>query len=243
MFQIFLRHQLLFASILVLSAVPGCVPKKLGNGAKETKSYNFGPIEDVAISGNWTVFAEGGVSDGAQRILVKTDGNLLDFVELRVVDRRLQVTLKEEINPRSGLELHLRLAKLAAYSSAGAVKSQLNFSDQGGRLQVSGLSRVEAKVLGGELVIDARGASRVELGGRANTLSITAESASRVDASATLVDAADVKADDASRVFIHATRDISITANGASNVTYDLRRHKPTVKAKSFGSAQVNQVR
>ncbi|MEE2755224.1 MAG: DUF2807 domain-containing protein [Myxococcota bacterium] len=243
MFHNFPRKRALLASLLVLSTLFGCVPKKLGNGVKETRTYEFGPIDQVEISGDWTVFAEGGVTDGAQRIMLKTDGNLLDLVELTVVGSRLVVAVKEPINPRSGLELHLRLAKLAAFSSAGAVKSQLNFSDLGGRLQTAGLSRVDAKVLDGELVIDARGASRVKLDGQAKSLSIQAESASRINAVDAQADQADIRASDASRVVVNVKRELSITAVGASNVSYDVRRHKPAVKATSTGSSQIMQIK
>ena len=232
----------LIATTVVLCAGLGCVPKKLGNGVQETKTYDFGPIEDIEITGNWTVFAEAGVAEGSQRIMVKTDGNLLDFVDLTPTARRLVVSVKEPINPRSGLELHLRLAKIASFSSAGGVKTQMNFSDQGGRIKVAGLSRVDAKILGGDLTIDARGASRVTLDGQAQSLSIESESASRVNAADTVVETAKVVARDASRVNIHAKSTLSISTAGSANVTYDGRVHKPAVTAASSGASQVIKI-
>ena len=206
-----------FGTVLVTFTLLGCVPKKLGNGEEHLQAFDVAPFTQIEVSGEWTLTVEHGP---VQRVEVKTDKNLMEFIRCDVVDGRLKLSTSEAINPRAGLEVKIRMTSLTSFAAAGKVEAQLILDPDGGTLKAAGLTRISARAVGGSLSIKTVGASRITLEGQANDLSIDSEGASRIVARKLIVPKVTLSAVGASRVNIGATESLKITGRGAATIEH-----------------------
>ena len=116
-----------FGTVLVTFTLLGCVPKKLGNGEEHLQAFDVAPFTQIEVSGEWTLTVEHGP---VQRVEVKTDKNLMEFIRCDVVDGRLKLSTSEAINPRAGLEVKIRMTSLTS-AAAGKVEAQLILDPDG----------------------------------------------------------------------------------------------------------------
>ena len=213
----------------------GCVPKKLGTGEEHLQAFDVAPFNQIEVSGEWTLTVEHGP---VQRIEVKTDKNLMEFIRCDVVDGRLKLSTSEAINPRAGLEVKIRVPSLTSFAAAGKVNAQLILAPGGGSLRAAGLTRISARAAGGSVAIKTVGASRITLEGQAGELSVDSEGASRIVARKLSVPKVSVSAVGASRVNLGPTDSLKITGQGAATIEHGASKQ---LTNESSGSVRVRQ--
>jgi hypothetical protein len=189
-----------------------------GSGPINKQERNVQAFNAIKIGGAADVILMHG---DMQSVVVETNANIQDRVEVRVSNNTLELVLNN-IKKYDELKLYITANQLERlqFSGAADVKSVDTLSGESLEVLASGASDVKLLLNYGDIRTKASGASVVKLRGRAGTQTIEASGASEVNAKALTTDSTLVKASGASSCFVNAKTNLSYHVSGASNVSY-----------------------
>lgn len=209
-------------AFLALAGASGCslVPVVSGSGTIVESTPDVSAFGSMEVGAAFQVTLRVG---DRHAVVLRTDDNVLDVVEITVQDGQLSLgtergvrnaTLEAEVTvPSDGLSD-------VALGGAASMTSIEPLTPETLSLSAAGASRVFLVVDVSSLDLEVEGASVVNVSGTTTTLSVGADGASTARLSQLVAEEADVDAEGASRVGVTVTGDLTARAGGASTVRY-----------------------
>ena len=176
------------------------VERLRGSGRLVTRDMDYRDFTKLEVS---HAFAVDLVQSRSYSVVITTDDNVIDEVEVTKFGNTLRIGLKEIFINIQGVTLRAEVSMptLEALDLSGAtsLKGEMDTGDV--RFELSGASRLTLDGTGGDMRIDASGASHADL-------------------SDFVVEDADVEVSGASRATVNVTGRLDVDASGASHVDY-----------------------
>jgi len=160
----------------------------------------------------------------AFKVVMRTDDNLLDHLEVLKRGKTLRIGLKSGIRSirNATMEAEVTMPELIGLDLSGASSATITGFESAKDLDVelSGASHLRGDIEAGDIRFDISGASRVTLSGSAEDVTIAVSGASKVDLSDLPVDNAKIGASGASHVTVNPSGRLDVEASGASDIYY-----------------------
>ena len=216
-----------------------------GNGDVAAEARDVGAFDAVALSGDFTVFVRPGASD---KVEVKTDRNLLSYIETKVVDGSKGRTL--EISPKRGYSLNakgspvitLDMRQLRGLSIAGSGDIRVE-PMKTGNLEASIAGSGDLRVQGLEadhVTLRVAGSGDMQVHGKANALSVSVAGSGDVKTRELVVDEAKVSISGSGDVTVAPTRKLDVRIAGSGDVGYV---GSPEISLSNAGSGSVRKLK
>ncbi|WP_423597533.1 head GIN domain-containing protein [Roseateles sp. MS654] len=216
-----------------------------GNGDVAAEGRDVGAFDAVALAGDFKVLVRQGSAD---KVEVRTDRNLLPYIETRVVDGSKGRTL--EIGPKKGYSLNtkgsptitldMRQLRGVAIAGSGDIRvepmktTQLEASIAGsGDLKVQGL---EAD----QVMLRVAGSGDMQIQGKAGALSVSVAGSGDVKTRELVVDDAKVSISGSGDVTVQAMRKLDVRIVGSGDVGY---LGNPEISFSNAGSGSVRKLK
>ena len=180
--------------------------------------------EDRRVPDFTSVEAEGGFDiewvAGAPSFTIRTDDNLLRYVETSMSGNKLRLEWNGQLRPTHGMKVKISSSALNSARLTGAVRLSAR------------------RVAGNGFYLDGTGATRVTVDGTVNELMATMSGASRLDAESLSVKTAELAISGAGKAEVSASQVLKVAISGAGKVTY---HGNPTVEKHISGAGTVRQ--
>jgi hypothetical protein len=202
----------LLLSVVVLSS---CGFGGIGNGAIQSSTREVPAFQKVAVHSGF----KARLVLGPQSVVVRTDENLMPFVEVKVEDGVLHVGMEPFSNPLpSQLEVEISSEALEGLAASGAADVVATATPTDSFvLTASGASDVELKGLSTRaLDVSASGASKVQVSGTATEGSVDASGASLVTLTDVVLETLRIDVSGASTLHARVTGEVRGSVSGAS---------------------------
>lgn len=208
------KFYLPFVFFLALS-VAGCWPGIRGNGRI---------VEDKRPTTDFSDVKAGGVFEiewqpGPASLTIKTDSNLLKYIDNRVDGKTLRLESYENLRPTRRIKVFLTSPVFNGASFSGA-----------GRLKATRLA-------GPKFYLETSGASHIELAGTVDDLIGEMSGATKLDAQDLHTKNADIDMSGAAKARVYASETLRISISGAGKVTYF---GHPKVERHISGAGSIN---
>ena len=244
-----MRWHSLSIVVLALSTAAGCSgalrlasPAIQGSGVAKEDTRAVDAFHAVEAGSSLQVAIS--VTPGAKPSLkLSGDDNLVPLVESEVRDGTLVLWIKDNSNIQTKLPLiaSVVMGELDRLEASGAADVSVKGSTKADQFtaDASGAARISIDLLDTpKATVSAEGASRVALAGSAASIKLDVSGASRVKAEGLKVEDADVSISGASSASLRASKSVTGTISGASQLDLHGRPAKNTV-SKS-GASSVN---
>lgn len=216
-----------------------------GNGDLATESRDVGAFDAVSVAGSFKVLVR---QAGGEKVEVKTDRNLLPYLETKVVDgskgRTLEISAKKgfSLNSRSSPTITVDMRQLRSLSIAGSGEIRVDAMKTGsvdasiagsGDLRLNGL---EADRLG----LRVAGSGDIVAQGRAASLSVSVSGSGDVKARDLVVEEAKISIAGSGDVSVQATKTLKVSIAGSGDVAY---LGSPEISLSNAGSGTVRKLK
>ncbi len=142
-------------------SISGSVTTVQGSGVPATQTYEIGTAAALDVGSAFDVEL---IVGGTPSLVVETDDNLLELVEVTEEDGRLRITTTDAIQTDLGLKARLTLAGLEELEVGGAGRVRATGVDIGHLVvECGGAGVVEIEATVASASIDAGGAGKVKL--------------------------------------------------------------------------------
>jgi len=187
-----------------------------GNGRTKTEDRTVSAFTEIDAGGAFAIEWQ----SGPPALRIKTDENLLSYIESGVSGDTLHLRTHEQIWPTHGIEVVISSPTRAGARIRGAVK-------------------LTAKQLTGtKFALEARGASRVSLDGNIDELLADMTGASELTASGLQTKTAEISTTGAGDAEIAVSETLKVAITGAGKVTYS---GNPTIEKHITGAGSVRR--
>jgi len=199
----------------VLALATGCHLEGIrGNGNVTTESRNVANFSEVEASGAFEIHWTG----GPPALSVKTDENLLRYVETNVTGNKLRLHSRHSLRPTKGIKVTLSSPAMNGARLTGACRlTATNVTGQG-------------------FYLDGTGATRVTVDGKVNELLASMTGASRLEAANLQTQTAELSISGAGRADVAVSNMLKVAISGAGKVIYT---GKPTIEKRISGAGMV----
>jgi len=217
-----------------------------GNGELATDRRDVGAFDVVALSSSFKVVVRQG---GADKVEVRTDGNLLPYLETRVVDGSKGRTL--EISAKPGFRLSSRntpiitvdVRQLHGVSISGSGEIRVESMKVTGPLDASIAGSGDIRLMGVEaerVGLRVSGSGDIVANGKAANLQVSVTGSGDVKARELAVDDAKVSIAGSGDVTVQARRRLEVSIAGSGDVGYV---GSPEVSMSNAGSGSVRRLK
>lgn len=169
-----------------------------GNGKVTTEERPVTGFNEIHADGNFDIEWRNGLPE----LSIKTDENLLPYIESTVTDNKLRLHTRERILPTHGAKIVVSCPTRSAARLRGAID-----------MKVPQLS-------GGTFAIETRGASDVTLDGAVDLLVAEMTGASDLRAKSLQTKTAEISTTGAADAIVNVSEALRVTITGAGDVTY-----------------------
>lgn len=212
------------------------------SGHKEviTQDRQVPSFHAVKVSGGLDVELSQG---NTQKLQVEADKDIISHIRTEVTDGVLNIYREKDgyIKISTGVKIRLTFQNLDAITAEGGceIKSlgKINFSTL--KLDLSGGCDLMLDCKADMIICDLSGGCKAEFKGEAVNCNINGSGGCEVKASELKLKNCAIDASGASEVTVNVTGDLSITANGASDVTYYGNPAK--VSRNAHGASKINK--
>jgi hypothetical protein len=213
---------LLNASVLLMLTT-GCnlvhlVKGELGSGVSATEEREVGEFDKLDFSGAANIIIACGQSPS---LTVTTDDNLLPFIETRVVDGTLKVSITKRINPRVTPTYQITTGNISHVEMAGS-----------GNITVTDIE-------GKEFHFDLAGSGKLNASGVVERVDIDIAGSGSVDLQQLVARNVSVEIAGSGKGTVHATETLDVEIAGSGNIEYV---GSPEIRKEIAGSGRVRQV-
>jgi hypothetical protein len=207
-----------------------------GNGIEKTQqrkiSQNFDKLK--VSRGVEVVVTEGLV----EKVEVKSDENLMDYIETSVTKRTLEITTTKSLRSQIGLIIYVTLPNLQEVSASSGSTIRTENSVTGTNLiaKASSGSEINLKVEIENIQAQTSSGSSINLEGKALSVNHKASSGSEINSFKLVANEATVQASSGSSISVYASQLLDAKASSGASVEY---QGKPKVvhKVKSSGGS------
>lgn len=213
-----------------------------GKVARETRSVSG--FDGITLSGPFELKVK---QSGTPRVDLEADGNLLPYVETRVVEtskgKMLEIGVKRGfwVYSRQTLKVEVDMASLRAISIAGSGKAVVDgFKSERLDFSVAGSGSVSAPRLdAGKLSMSIAGSGDIMAGGKANELGVSIAGSGDVKAMDLLAEEVKVSISGSGDAQVQAGKTLKVSIAGSGDVRY---RGDAQVNTSIAGSGSVKKL-
>jgi hypothetical protein len=219
------------------AANPVNTTKIAGNGIVKTQDRTISSFHAIKVSGGIDVELSQGKE---QKLQVEADENLLSLIRTEVKDGVLNIYHEGNFRNAKTMKVHLTFTQLDAIKASGGCdivsKQKLNFAIL--KMDLSGGCDINFECKADNLVFKQSGGCDVELKGEAQKGTFDVSGGCDLKASEFYLKNCKVDASGGCDVFVYATGELTMTATGASDITYYGKPAKVTKSAS--GASDIN---
>jgi Putative auto-transporter adhesin, head GIN domain len=187
-----------------------------GNGHPKTENRTVSAFTEIDAGGAFVIEWQ----SGPPALRIRTDENLLSYIESDVSGDTLRLRTREQIWPTRGIK-----AAISSPTRAGA--------------RIRGAVKLSVKQLTGpKFALEASGASRVSLDGNIDELLADMTGASELEASGLQTRTAEISTTGAGDAEIAVAETLKVAITGAGKVTYS---GNPTIEKHITGAGSVHR--
>lgn len=207
--------------------------KIAGSGKMKKETRSASNYTAIASSGSWDVMIAYGESN---TIEVEGDDNLLDYIETKVENGKLNIKTTKSVNLRSKnrITIYVSLKKLTGISLSGSgdIIGVGNFSNDGKTdFKISGSGSIKVsydKINTVEVAIS--GSGNIGLIGSASNVNIKISGSGNADCSALICKGATANISGSGNIKLYSNKSIDASISGSGNVQYkgsasDIKKH------------------
>ena len=211
-----------------------------GNGKVVEEKRKAGKFDAIKVSRGMNVY----ISQGNEnRILVKADENLLEFIETDIDNNTLKISTSQGIRKASSKKVFVTVREIKSIRSlAGSnvfSETQLNAKDLA--LSGSAGSNIKVDVNAENLDVSASAGSNVKISGNANSFVGKASAGSNIKAEDLKTTDCDVKTSSGANIWIHVSDELLANANSGGNIFYFGNPEHIDVSSSSGGNIIKNK--
>ncbi|MFN4114877.1 MAG: head GIN domain-containing protein [Inhella sp.] len=215
-----------------------------GDGKLARESRQLSGFDSIKLSGNFDLKLK---QSGTSRVELEGDGNLLPYIETRVVDGRkgktLEVSVKRgyQVYAKQALKIEIDVAALRAVAIAGSGKVEVDsFKSDSLDFSVSGSGTVLApRVDVGRLGMSISGSGDIVSGGKAAEASVAIAGSGDVRAQELAADAVQVAISGSGDAAVQAFKTLKVSIAGSGDVRYS---GNPELSTRIAGSGSVSKL-
>lgn len=145
------------------------------------RTVSLDEFDKIFLNGNYEVFLDQG---NDSKVVIKTDENLQDFIEIEQRDRTLTIRNTQRIKGSDGIKIFITYEDLVRLSSAGASSVYTTSPISGGSLDLSmsGAGVMDLEVELDELEVQLSGAGLISMEGKVKQQDISLTGAGSMEA-------------------------------------------------------------
>jgi len=195
--------------------------KVKGNGNLTTETRDVSTFDAIEVNGFMEVTL---VQGNKESVVVKTDKNLQEYLEVNVNNGILTVAWNDALKDKeiSHIEVEITLEDIHSLTSVGignlSCKNTLNLNEL--KLEVAGLGNIELDLNCQELNAEIAAIGNVSFKGKANTVNMECAGIGNLNAGNFVVQSMVLESAGLGNVRVNAVKEISIESSGIGNVTY-----------------------
>ncbi len=200
----------------------GCSGKTVdGKGKIQTINHKVSKFNKVDIGGDFKVDIRRGKS---QRVRIKTDSNLQEYITVSVSDKTLRIETKKfyNINPTKQIEVRIRVPKLEKVTLSGSTNANIR------------------NIRGDDFTLDVNGSTKAKLRGYIDDLIIRSNGSGDINARYVTAKHVKVKISGSGNVVVNAREGLNVDIAGSGNVKYYGR---PEMEQKVAGSGKIERAK
>ena len=194
-----------------------------GKLARETRSVEA--FDAVSLAGHFDVRIK---QSATQRVELEADGNLLPYVETKVIEgskgRTLEISVKRGYNvqSRQPLKVEIDVAQLRAVGIAGSGRTEIDsFKSDKLDLSIAGAGTVVAPRLDtGKLSLSIAGSGDIVAGGKSAELGVSIAGSGDVKAAELAGDEVKVSISGSGNAQVQANKKLKVSIAGSGDVRY-----------------------
>ncbi len=218
-----MRKQFQNLKLFLLGLLISCLPAFLtgqnikGNKNVVSEERQVESFSGIEVGGAFNVMITQGEN---QRVVVKTDENLMEHIFTEVKNNTLKLSSKGLRNPTQ-LDVYITNPHFTAFEVSGAaeLRSENTISEPVMTINASGASHIELDLNVENLTTEASGASFVKLSGNASSHNVTSSGASEIKAGKLQTTTTYADASGASDISVWATQKIDKQTSGAGSIS------------------------
>jgi hypothetical protein len=191
-----------------------------GNGQIVTEEYSdIGSFNEVSIAGSFEVVLR---ESNQPNLILITDENLLNYIEIDNNNGRLEVNSTRKLRPSDDSRIIVEYTELEMLdvSGAAAVSAENTLEGNSFELNMSGAGEVELKLDLKELIVDVSGAGAVSLSGFAQRQEISMSGAGGYDGDKLESESAEISISGVGGASIFVTKELNASVSGVGGVSY-----------------------
>lgn len=196
-----------------------------GDGKLSREKRDLSGFEAISLAGHFEVRVR---QSATPRVELEADGNLLPYIETKVVDGRhgktLEIGIKRgySVNSRQPMRVEVDLAQLRSVGIAGSGKVHVEpMKSEQLRLAVAGSGTVMAPQLdASKVTMSIAGSGDIEAGGKAGELDVSIAGSGDVRARELAGEAVKVSISGSGDAEVQATKTLKVSIAGSGDVRY-----------------------
>ena len=215
-----------------------------GNGTVVEDSRTLEKFSSIEVDGNYTIELE----QGEPGLVIKTDENLLPFIQTEVKGNTLRLKNTENKKGSDGINILIRYPELEELelSGAGSVTNRGTLQGKNLKIEVNGASMVDLEVEVRKVDLEISGASSVTFQGTAQQLEADLSGAGNLDAYELRVRDASVNLSGVGGAQVYVTDNLQAKVSGVGGIRYkgdpqNIQREVSGVGSIKSASADNNQ--
>lgn len=210
----------LWLAVAVLpAAIFACSAPERGNGRIVVRERKVTGFDQVEIRGNYELAFQ---KSDEEKIMVETDENLQDLIELSVGDRKLSIRNVEPLISRENIRITVYYNALKGISSTGSsvVSSDGMIASDEFKLSFEGAGSINLELEVEQLEVDMPGAGLVKLTGYANKQEIKIDGAGHLNAANLITNETKIELNGLGGADINVSKKLEARLNGVGSIRY-----------------------
>lgn len=206
---------------------------------KEIETEHFDKVTIDCSADVVLIQDEGANSSG---IVIQTEENIIDLVEINVNDNELVISMNGCIINSSGIKVFASMSTISELTidGSGSFSTEGQFvQDEEIVLNIEGSGDADLEIITNRFEVNIEGSGDVTLAGDTKQLDISVEGSGDIDASGCKANIVDVAVDGSGDTKVHATQKLSIEIDGSGDVKY---QGDPSVSTDIDGSGDIKKL-
>ncbi len=224
--------------LLCYFSLLSCMHKR-GSGNVVSQTKDVGNFKGINVSNSFKVELKNGP---VTSVVVEADDNLVKYVEVKVVNNILRISL-DNINVS---DAHLKvfitapaIEEIKTSASAEIVVKGSILSEKVIRLNASSSSEIKATLDAPLVEVDASSGSEITLSGRTRDLDVVASSGADINARELLTENSTATASSGADISVNASISVNANASSGGNITY--RGAAASIKKENSSGGDINK--
>ena len=210
-----------------------------GNGQIETKRLELDTFEKISLSTMSKVFLYQGPQ---QKIDIIAEGNLIEYISLKVNDKKWSIHFKECVSPSKPVEIHITIPIISGIVLNGTndlIASGLIQSDDM-EVEVNGSGQLELNLNVKNLETEINGSAHIRYSGSVTSHKVEINGAAEIVAYDLISEQTKVTIRGAGDVQVNAQSSLKIKIFGTGDIKY--KGNPGVLDIRKYGAGDVNKV-